>query len=310
MRRAHRRLLPIVRSTGLVLAVLAAGGCGNSMSQGPASSSTTVRETSLPPPCDQDPHAGVHDPTRLTILDRCATFVGKVVEAPHLNRPDSDVTFWAAPDSAHASMLNDKNRSKGGLHIEIVPRDQPGCKRGDPIIRGSVENLGLCSGSDVLFPPLGARVRVIGPQVYDRWVGWNEIHPAWKIEILPPTGPVPPEAHQFEARLTGKAVGKKGAPHGAGRVTLSVTGGKVCWKFTRLTGIGRPRHATVRAGGPLWIGPTLLTLGTPYRARGCTTPDAGRLNSLLEMPRSYYVNVVTRRYRVGAIRGQLTPTSD
>jgi len=28
------------------------------------------------------------------------------------------------------------------------------------------------------------------------------------------------------------------------------------------------------------------------------------------MPRSYYVNVVTRRYRVGAIRGQLTPTSD
>jgi hypothetical protein len=28
------------------------------------------------------------------------------------------------------------------------------------------------------------------------------------------------------------------------------------------------------------------------------------------MPRSYYVNLVTQRYRVGAIRGQLTPASD
>ena len=262
------------------------------------------------PVCAQDPHAGVHDPTRLKILDPCATFVGKVVEAPHLNPPDGDVTFWAAPDSAHASMLNDKNRRKGGLHIEIVPRDQPGCKRGQPIIKGGVENLGLCSGAHVLFPPLGARVRVIGPHVYDRWVGWNEIHPAWKVEILPPRGPLPPETHEFEAQLTRKAVGKKRASRSSGTVVLTVTGGELCWRFTRLTGVGRPKRATVRAGGPLWIGPTLLALGARYKPRGCATPGGGRLDSLLARPRSYYVAVVTARYRLGTIRGQLTPTSD
>jgi hypothetical protein len=308
--RAHVRLLPNVWSTGVALAVFVVAGCGNSISQGPAASTTTMRETSSSPPCNQDPHSGVHDPTRLSILDPCATFVGKVVEAPHLNPPDGDVTFWAAPDSAHESMLNDKNRRKGGLHIEIVPRDQPGCKPGEAIIKGSVENLGLCSGAHVLFPPLGARVRVIGPHVYDRWVGWNEIHPAWKVEILPPTGPLPPESHQLEAHLTRKAVSKKGASRHSGSVTLTVVGDKACWRFTGLAGIGRPTRATIRAGGSLWIGPTLLALGNSYRARGCATPDAGRLNSLLQRPRSYYVNVVTRRYRLGAIRGQLTPSSD
>lgn len=310
IRRADLRFLRTVRSTGIALAVVVVAGCGNAISQDPAASPTTVDATSLPPPCDQDPHAGVHDPTRLTILDPCATFVGKVVEAPHLNPPDGDVTFWAAPDSAHASMLNDKNRRKGGLHIEIVPRDEPGCRSGDAIVKGSVENLGLCSGAHVLFPPLGARVRVIGPHVYDRWVGWNEIHPAWEVEILPPTGPLPPESHQFEAHLTHKGVGKKGAPGPSGSFTFTVTGDKACWRFTRLAGIGSPRRATIRAGGPFWIGPTLMALGNSYRARGCATPGAGRLNALLERPRSYYVNVVTRRYRLGAIRGQLTPASD
>jgi hypothetical protein len=39
---------------------------------------------------------------------------------------DGNVTS-TPPDPAYASMLNDKKRSKGGLRIEIVPRDQPGC---------------------------------------------------------------------------------------------------------------------------------------------------------------------------------------
>jgi hypothetical protein len=81
-------------------------------------------------------------------------------------------------------MLNAKNRAKGALHIEIVPMDQPGCKPGRPIRGYPVNNLGVCSGADVRSPPLGAHVRVIGPHVYDSWVGWNEIHPAWKVEIL------------------------------------------------------------------------------------------------------------------------------
>ena len=85
-------------------------------------------------------------------------------------------------------MLNGKNRAKGGLHIEIVPMDQPDCEPGQPIKGYSVNNLGVCSGANVHPPPRGAHVRVIGPHVYDSWVGWNEIHPAWKIEILAAKG--------------------------------------------------------------------------------------------------------------------------
>ena len=287
----------------MVLAVLVAAGCGASQLDQPGSSRVS-RSTSDTPPCRSDPLAGVHDPTRLKVLEACATFVGTVIKAPKLNPSDRDVTFNVAPDSAYASMLNGKNRSEGGIHIEIVPIDQPGCTPGQPL-RGPEGDLGLCTGANVIFPPLGARVRVIGPHVYDTWVGWNEIHPAWMVEILTPAGPPLPETHLFQARLTGK-----GAPRVSGGLVLTVTAGKMCWRFTRMVGMGRPKVATIRAGGSLWIGPALLALGTHYRARGCTTPAAGRLISFLQRPRAYYVTVVTARHRAGAIRGRLEPASD
>jgi hypothetical protein len=294
------------------LSLLAAAGCGDSASHAPAkaapASSTTLQETTpVAPPCDQDPHAGVHDPTRLKIFNPCATFVGKVVEAPELNPSDGDVTFWASPDSGYASLLNDKNRRKGGLHIEIVPRDQPGCTRGEPI-KGHVNNLGVCSGAHVLFPPRGSHIRVIGPHVYDSWVGWNEIHPAWQIEILPPTGPVPPEALKLEALLKGIPVGRS-RWRGSGRVSLTVTGVKACWRFTRLAGIGRPAHATVRVGRRR-VAPVLFALGTHYRARGCVTINDNKAKLLEDQPRRFYVIVATAHDRHGAIRGRLTPSSD
>lgn len=49
------------------------------------------------PACQADPHAGVHDPGRLTVLSPCATFVGTVSRAPALNPSDGDVTFNATP---------------------------------------------------------------------------------------------------------------------------------------------------------------------------------------------------------------------
>jgi hypothetical protein len=78
-------------------------------------------------------------------------------------------------------MLNAKNRLKGGLHVEIVPRDQPGCTPGQPVVVGNVPDLGLCSGRDISGPALGAHVRIVGPWVLDRNDDWNEIHPAWSI---------------------------------------------------------------------------------------------------------------------------------
>ena len=97
----------------MVLAVLVAAGCGASQLDQPGSSRVS-RSTSDTPPCRSDPLAGVHDPTRLKVLEACATFVGTVIKAPKLNPSDRDVTFNVAPDSAYASMLNGKNRSEGG----------------------------------------------------------------------------------------------------------------------------------------------------------------------------------------------------
>jgi hypothetical protein len=264
--------------------------------------------SSVTPPCRSDPQAGVHDPTRLKILNECATFVGKVVRAPELNPPDGDVTFNAAPDPGYESMLDAKNNQEGGIHIEIVPRDQPGCVPGEPI-KGPVGNLGVCSGANVAFPPLGAHVRVIGPHVFDSWVGRNEIHPAWNVEILPLSGPVPPEAHPLKAHLTRRAISKNGAPGGSGRVVLNLTGGKLCWTFTGLVGIGRPTRAKIRAGRRP-VDATLFALGDRYRARGCMSVGEERLKPLEADPRRYYVIVATSRHRLGAIGGRLTPASD
>jgi len=134
--------------------------------------------------CERNPSAGVHGPDRLKVLSPCAVFQGKVKEAPVKN-PDGDVSFQVSPDPGYGGMLNVHNRSEGGLHIEIVPRDQPGCTPGKPIHVGDVPNLGTCSGRDVAAPALGAHVRIIGPWVLDRNNNWYEIHPAWSVKPAP-----------------------------------------------------------------------------------------------------------------------------
>jgi hypothetical protein len=190
-------LLPRLARTVLLvgLGALLLAGCGSSGNhRHAAGSATTAPSTTTPTTtsqrpasafCRSDPHQGVHDPQRLKVHKPCATFDGTVVEAPE-RAPDGDLTFFAAPDRAHKWMLNAKNRRKGGLHIAIVPRDQPSCKRGQRITGYPVNNLGACSGAHVQAPPLGAHVRVIGPYVLDSWDHWNEIHPAWTVEILAP----------------------------------------------------------------------------------------------------------------------------
>jgi hypothetical protein len=185
------RALAIRLSTSVVLAttLVVAAGCGSDKGAAPtstASQSTAsgTGTTAAAKSCRSDPHAGVHQPSRLKIFKPCATFVGMVVSAPEL-ADDGDITFNAKPDRGYEAMLNAKNRSDGGLHIEIVPMDQPGCNAGQPILRKGYSNMGVCSGADVMSPPLSAHIRVIGPYVHDNWSGPNEIHPAWNIEMLP-----------------------------------------------------------------------------------------------------------------------------
>jgi hypothetical protein len=249
--------------------------------------------------CRSNPLAGVHDPSRLKILNPCATFVGTVVTAPKLYRGDGDVTFNVKPDPGYESMLNASNRRKGGIHAEIIPIDQPGCTSG-------------CTGAKVLFPPVGARVRLRGAHVYDSWHGWNEIHPAWKVDLGPgaPTPPPPPppapQEVRLKARLTGKGLGKSAARDAHGRVALTLTAERVCWKFTQLARIGSPTRASIRFKEQGKPGRTVRPLGRPFRARGCVPLDAKLFESLVQETHDYYVLVASKRHRYGAIRGRLT----
>jgi hypothetical protein len=140
----------------------------------------------------------VHSAERLKVLKSCVAFQGIVSEAPARN-PDGDVSFNATPDAGYANLLNAANRAKDGLHIEIVPRDQPGCTPGQPVHVGDVPDLGVCSGRALVGPALGTHVRVIGAWVVDLLNHWNEIHPAWSIEILRPSA----------QRQAGVVLGKK-----------------------------------------------------------------------------------------------------
>jgi len=125
-----------------------------------------------------DPLENVRDPKRLRVLRRCVTATG-VVEFAQTEK-DGDVHISLALDREHRYLLNRDNRRKhhGTLVVETVPADQPGCRKGERV------RYGTCTGADVRTPKRGERIRVTGPWVLDRPHGWNEIHPAWKIDRL------------------------------------------------------------------------------------------------------------------------------
>jgi hypothetical protein len=124
---------------------------------------------------DGDPLENVRDPERLKVLRRCVTATGVVHFAQ--TEKDGDVHISLRLDRKHRYLLNDGNRRKhhGTLVVEIVPADQPGCRKGERV------RYGRCTGADVRTPKRGERISVTGPWVLDKPHGWNEIHPAWRI---------------------------------------------------------------------------------------------------------------------------------
>jgi len=160
-------------------------GCGGAGVLSPTTASVGKAHAIRSRACERNPHDGVHGPDRLRVLSPCVAFEGTVIQAPGKKAPDGDVSFIVKADPGYRNMLNARNRREGGLHIEIVPRDQPGCKRGQPVHFGDIPGLGTCSGRDVVSPRRGAHVRIIGPWVLDRNNNWYEIHPAWSIKPVP-----------------------------------------------------------------------------------------------------------------------------
>jgi hypothetical protein len=108
----------------------------------------------------------------------------------------------------------------------------------------------------------------------------------------------------LKATLSGKEETPMGAPGGHGSATIRVKEQSVCWRLV-VAGIDRPRAAHIHEGRPGRAGPVVVPLGKSYRATGCARVAAAVARGLLARPSAYYVNVHTKRYPLGAVRGQL-----
>ena len=109
-----------------------------------------------------------HDPGRYDLLSRCEEVIGTIGEDEG-RQPDGDLKYRLDVGEEYKYLLNEENYEKadGMLVIEINPNDQ--------------------DSSMIEIPEEGDRVRVIGAWVTDDPdgnPGWNEIHPAWQIDVL------------------------------------------------------------------------------------------------------------------------------
>jgi CHRD domain len=121
-------------------------------------------------------------------------------------------------------------------------------------------------------------------------------------------------ASSSTSKLTAAMVGStevpKGAPKGHATATVTITGAKVCWKFTNVTGIDKTTAAHIHKGKPGTAGPVVVPFGAAYKPSGCIASTAAVVKGILANPAGYYVNIHTVKFPGGAVRGQLKkPTS-
>jgi hypothetical protein len=118
----------------------------------------------------------------------------------------------------------------------------------------------------------------------------------------------------FQVSLTGETESPPGDPVGTGTATvrLRVGQGQACYQIDakNLTGIAA---AHIHAGAAGAAGPVVVPLATPNesgQAKGCVAVARSLVAKMLGQPANYYVNVHTGEFPAGAIRGQLTGTSE
>eukprot|EP00850_Spirogloea_muscicola_P015647 SM000122S25754 [mRNA] locus=s122:47932:49190:- [translate_table: standard] len=112
-------------------------------------------------------------------------------------------------------------------------------------------------------------------------------------------------------------VGSQGSPEGFGQanVTLDYTTNSITFNFL-LSGLSEPTGAGIYFGDVSQIGLQFLDLMTAttavqspqmgyYVVTGAVGSTASTLDALVSSPSSYYIQVTTREYSSGAIRGQL-----
>ena len=108
--------------------------------------------------------------------------------------------------------------------------------------------------------------------------------------------------------MTGSQEVPPGSPTASGTFRFQVipNGEEVCFSLT-WKGLGTPTMAHIHKAPPGMAGPVAIVLyGTPPVGHsGCRTAKASLIDAIQDDPAAYYVNVHTKEYPDGAIRGQL-----
>ena len=107
---------------------------------------------------------GVDRQARFNILSTCKKVIGVVHDMKGTKEDDGDYQFNLFLDQPYKRLLNEQNNEEVNdmLVIEIIPKDQ--------------------NSKLVQIPKDGNRIEAYGAWVTDNPHGWNELHPAWKIE--------------------------------------------------------------------------------------------------------------------------------
>ncbi|HST26007.1 MAG TPA: CHRD domain-containing protein [Gaiellaceae bacterium] len=110
----------------------------------------------------------------------------------------------------------------------------------------------------------------------------------------------------FGATLLGKSEVPKGAPAGKGTATITITGTKVCWKFTGVKGITKVTASHIHIGKAGTAGNVVVAFfAGSLKTTGCVKSTSAVVKGIEKNPKGYYVNIHTVKYPAGAIRGQL-----
>jgi len=112
----------------------------------------------------------------------------------------------------------------------------------------------------------------------------------------------------FTVHMTGGQEVPKGSPTGSGTAVLSLTPstGRVCFHLTWSkidTPIASHIHKAPKGKAGAVVVPLFST--PPAKHSGCVSAAKSLVAAILKHPSDYYVNIHTKRYPNGAIRGQL-----
>ncbi len=116
----------------------------------------------------------------------------------------------------------------------------------------------------------------------------------------------PAATKYYKVELAGSSVVPKQAlAGGKGNAHFTLTGHRLCWRIT-VSGIDTPLAAHIHTGYSYDTGPAIVALGKHYQPAGCTSISDKAAVAIEGCGcGGVYVDVHTKRYPRGAIRGLL-----